>query len=40
MPFLKRAGNRVAFQQGALVGALSYFLMVPLASHSVPQSKI
>lgn len=27
MPFLKRAGNRVAFQQGALVGALSYFLM-------------
>lgn len=27
MPFLKRAGNRVSFQQGALIGALSYFLM-------------
>jgi hypothetical protein len=27
MPFLKRVGNRVAFEHGALVGALSYFLM-------------
>lgn len=27
MPFMKAVGNRVAFQRGALVGALSYFLM-------------
>eukprot|EP01050_Picozoa_sp_SAG11_P013631 SAG11_NODE_1606_length_4591_cov_1.769813_2_plen_68_part_00 len=27
MPFMRRQGNRLAFEQGALVGALAYFLM-------------